>query len=66
MLATRFGGKAVELLVRGELGMMVANHPPDIVAVPLAEIVVGKNEDRAARLDLLADRPGDWVVTFGD
>ena len=38
-LATRFGGKAVELLLNGEFGKMVANHPPDLVSVPLGEIV---------------------------
>jgi 6-phosphofructokinase 1 len=41
VLATRFGGRAVELLLQGEQDKMVAFHPPDIVAVPL-EDVVGK------------------------
>ena len=49
VLATRFGGKAVELVRRGVFGRMVANHPPDIVPVPLAD-VVGRTQDRAARL----------------
>ena len=35
MLATRFGSFAVELLLRGEFGVMTALHSPDIVAVPL-------------------------------
>ena len=39
VLATRFGGKAVELLLAGEHDKMVASHPPNIVAVPLADIV---------------------------
>jgi 6-phosphofructokinase 1 len=39
VLATRFGGKAVELLLRGEQDKMVAFRPPDIVAVPLEEVV---------------------------
>ncbi len=39
MLATRFGARAVELLVEGQFGQMVAYHPPDIVAVPLEKIV---------------------------
>ena len=39
VLATRFGGKAVELLMRGVFGRMVANHPPDIVHIPLADVV---------------------------
>lgn len=38
-LATRFGGKAVELLKDGQYGTMVANRPPDLVAVPLGEVV---------------------------
>jgi len=39
MLATRFGARAVEILMAGEYGSMVAFHPPDIVAVPLEKIV---------------------------
>ena len=39
VLATRFGGKAVELIRRGVFGRMVANTPPDIVDVPLADVV---------------------------
>jgi len=38
-LATRFGGKAVELVLRGQFGKMVANHPPELVPVPLGEVV---------------------------
>jgi 6-phosphofructokinase 1 len=39
MLATRFGGKALELVTAGDFGKMVAFHPPDIVAVPLDQVV---------------------------
>ncbi|MBA2306109.1 MAG: ATP-dependent 6-phosphofructokinase [Acidobacteria bacterium] len=39
ILATRFGARAVELLLEGQFGHMVAFHPPDIVAVPLEKIV---------------------------
>jgi 6-phosphofructokinase 1 len=39
ILATRFGARAVELLLEGQFGTMVAFHPPDIVAVPLDKIV---------------------------
>ncbi len=39
VLATRFGGKAVELVRRNVFGKMVANNPPDIVPIPLADIV---------------------------
>jgi 6-phosphofructokinase 1 len=39
MLATRFGTSAVELLLNRKFGCMVAYQPPDITAVPLANIV---------------------------
>jgi 6-phosphofructokinase len=39
ILATRFGARAVELLLEGTFGHMVAFHPPDIIAVPLEKIV---------------------------
>ena len=39
ILATRFGARAVELLLDGQYDHMVAFHPPDIVAVPLEKIV---------------------------
>ncbi len=39
VLATRFGARAVELLLDGQFGTMVAFHPPDIQAVPLDKIV---------------------------
>jgi 6-phosphofructokinase 1 len=39
VLATRFGGAAVELIRRGVFGKMVANNPPDIVPIPLADVV---------------------------
>jgi phosphofructokinase-like protein len=39
ILATRFGARAVELLLEGTFGHMVAFHPPDIVSVPLEEVV---------------------------
>src|SRR4030095_9275989 len=43
VLATRFGGKAVELIKQGQFGTMVAFDPPDIVARQLDE-VVGKTK----------------------
>ena len=63
-LATRFGGKAVELVLAGEYGVMVANHPPDIVPVPLAD-VVGRQRLVPLDYDLIATgrRLG---VSFGD
>jgi phosphofructokinase-like protein len=39
ILATRFGAAAVECLMNGTFDHMVAFHPPNIVPVPLAEIV---------------------------
>ena len=39
MLATRFGAHAVELVLQGKFGTMVAFHPPDIVDVPLERVV---------------------------
>jgi 6-phosphofructokinase 1 len=39
ILATRFGARAVELLMEGTFDHMVAFHPPDIVAVPLEKVV---------------------------
>ena len=55
-LATRFGGKAVELILRGQFGKMVANNPPDIVPDPDRRSG-GEDQDRAARLRPAADRP---------
>jgi 6-phosphofructokinase 1 len=39
VLATRFGTTAVELLMQGRFGCMVAYKPPEIAAVPLQNIV---------------------------
>jgi ATP-dependent phosphofructokinase / diphosphate-dependent phosphofructokinase len=63
-LATRYGGKAVELLLDGQFGMMVANHPPDIVPVPLGE-VVGKTRTVPLDYDLLRTARA-LGVSFGD
>jgi ATP-dependent phosphofructokinase / diphosphate-dependent phosphofructokinase len=37
VLATRFGVAAIDAVHRGEFGVMVALHGPDVVTVPLAE-----------------------------
>ena len=39
VLATRFGSFAVDLMLRGEFGVMVALKSPDIVAVPLERAI---------------------------
>ena len=64
VLATRFGGKAVELLCRGVFGRMVANNPPDIVPIPLAD-VVGKTKTIPLDSDLLKTAKAIGVA-FGD
>ncbi len=53
VLATRFGAKAVELVRRGVFGRMVANNPPDIVHIPLSD-VVGRTKTVPLDYDLLA------------
>jgi 6-phosphofructokinase 1 len=64
VLATRFGGTAVELVRRGEFGTMVAFDPPDIVARRLEE-VVGRIKTVPPDSDLLATAKA-LGVTFGD
>ena len=64
VLATRFGGKAVELVKAGEFGTMVAFAPPDIVARPL-ESVVGKTKTVPLDSDLLRSAKA-LGVTFVD
>jgi len=64
VLATRFGGKAVELIKRGEFGTMVAYDPPDIVARRLDE-VVGKIKTVPLDNDLLLTAKA-LGVGFGD
>jgi 6-phosphofructokinase 1 len=63
-LATRFGGKAVELVRRGEFGTMVAFDPPDIIARRL-EDVVGRTKTVPMDFDLLLTAKA-LGVTFGD
>jgi 6-phosphofructokinase 1 len=63
-LATRFGGKAVDLLIKGQFGKMVANHPPDLVPIPLQD-VVGKTKTVPLDNDLLTTARAIGV-SFGD
>jgi 6-phosphofructokinase 1 len=64
VLATRFGAKAVELVRSGQFGMMVANRPPDIVAVPLEE-VVGRSKLVPPDSDLITTARA-MGIGFGD
>jgi 6-phosphofructokinase 1 len=64
VLATRFGGKAVELIKRGQFGTMVAFDTPDILAHPLDELV-GKIKTLPLDHDLLLTARA-LGVTFGD
>ena len=64
ILATRFGSHAVELLMRGEFGVMTALRSPDIVAVPLS-CVVGRT--RTVPIDSDVVRTARNVgISFGD
>jgi 6-phosphofructokinase 1 len=64
ILATRFGSFAVELLQRGESGVMTALRSPDIVAVPL-ECVVGRTRTVPTDGDVV--RTARSVgISFGD
>jgi 6-phosphofructokinase 1 len=63
-LATRFGGKAVDMLLKGQFGKMVANHPPDLVPIPLQD-VVGKTKTVPLDYDLLLTARS-LRVSFGD
>ena len=64
MLATRFGARAVELLLEGTFDHMVAFHPPDIVGVPLADIV-GKTRTIPPDFDVLRTAKA-MGVSLGD
>jgi 6-phosphofructokinase 1 len=52
LLATRFGSRAMELVMERQFGSMVAFRPPDIVAVPLGQ-VVGKTRYVPANFDVI-------------
>ena len=64
VLATRFGGKAVELIKQGDFNTMVAFDPPDIIACRLAD-VVGKIRTVPMDSDLISTAKA-LGVTFGD
>jgi phosphofructokinase-like protein len=64
VLATRFGARAVDLVIRRQFGRMVASHPPDIVPVSLSE-VVGKTKTVPLDHDLLQTARAVGI-SFGD
>jgi len=64
LLATRFGTRAMELVLARNWGMMVALQPPDIVAVPLAA-VAGKIRTVPVDGDLIRTARA-MGVGFGD
>jgi ATP-dependent phosphofructokinase / diphosphate-dependent phosphofructokinase len=64
VLATRFGAKAVECLLEGQFGRMVALTPPDISSVPL-EDVVGRQKRVPLEFDLLR-AARSLGISFGD
>ncbi|HUK35141.1 MAG TPA: ATP-dependent 6-phosphofructokinase [Vicinamibacterales bacterium] len=64
VLATRFGGKAVELIMQRQFGTMVAWDPPDIICRQL-EDVVGKAKTVPMDFDLLLTARA-LGITFGD
>ncbi|HXW05211.1 MAG TPA: ATP-dependent 6-phosphofructokinase [Vicinamibacterales bacterium] len=64
VLATRFGARAVELVLAGQFGNMVAFHPPDIVAVPL-EKIVGRTRNVPLDFDVVRTARA-MRISFGD
>jgi 6-phosphofructokinase 1 len=64
VLATRFGGRAVECVRDGEFGKMVAFQPPEIVTVPL-EKVVGRQKQVPIDFDLIRTAKAIGV-SFGE
>jgi phosphofructokinase-like protein len=64
VLATRFGGKAIECVLAGEFDRMVALRSPDIITVPLADIV-GKQRRVPVDYDLVRTARA-LGISFGD
>jgi 6-phosphofructokinase 1 len=57
LTAQRFGAAAVRVVERGESGVMVSLDPPDVLTVPLAEVIRGQK---------LVPVAGDTVQTARD
>jgi 6-phosphofructokinase 1 len=64
VLASRFGGKAVDLIRQGEFGTMVAFAPPDIIARRLDD-VVGKIKTVPPDFDLVVTARA-LGISFGE
>ncbi len=64
VLATRLGGKAVECITGGEFGKMVAHQPPQVVTIPLEEIV-GRQKRVPLEFDLVRTARA-LGISFGD
>jgi 6-phosphofructokinase 1 len=64
LLATRFGGAAVQAVDEGKWGHMVALQPPDIVTIPITEaLAVPRRVDPEHDMVRTARRTG---ISFGD
>ncbi len=64
VLATRFGGKAVDCILLREFDIMVASRPPDIVTVPL-DTIVGRQKRVPLDYDLIHTARA-LGISFGD
>jgi 6-phosphofructokinase 1 len=64
VLATRFGASAVQLLIAGESDKMVAFKPPNIVPIPLEDIV-GKTRNVSPDFDVVKTSKS-MGICFGD
>jgi 6-phosphofructokinase 1 len=64
VLASRFGSLAVELLLKGEFGVMTALQSPDIVAVPI-ERIVGRTRNVPVTGDVVRTAR-NLGICFGD
>ncbi len=64
LLALRFGAAAVRAVAEGAWGKMVALQPPDIVLVPMAD-VIGKERTVPANSDTVRTAR-EIGISFGD
>ena len=65
VLATRFGARAVDLVVRGQFGKMVSSQPPDIVPVSLERGRRAKTKTVPLDSDLI-QTARSIGISFGD